>query len=46
MGVTEEHMTIYANLFEEAALEAGKTPEEAAGIKNVIVGYGPTVTNA
>jgi hemoglobin len=43
MQITEPAMERYANLFQEAALETGKTPEEAKGIKDTIHKFSPHI---
>ena len=43
MNISEDAFNKYATLFEEAAIESGKTPEEAAGVKNLILGFKPKV---
>ena len=43
MGITEDIMNLYATLFGEAALESGKTPEQAESLKNLVLGFSGAV---
>ena len=46
MGITQEVMNKYADYFEQAGVESGKTPEEAAAIKKLILGFSAHVRGA